>query len=193
MGPLPKCVCYIHLQSPMAWDQESIVARTVTSGLTRFGNPNVQNQAEGVDQWHSQEAYSRMHNCGNLCHWISKAWAIACTHSHFLCRRLQATHSQGCRPHDKCWTSKSRDKQVGPRDGCQMHDTWSMWSYVSKRPMHGRRQMQKTISTQVPIRNGDRCKRISYLSTQRYGVHTFGSWLWIGQSLGGTAQCVFVD
>jgi hypothetical protein len=24
-------------------------------------------------------------------------------------------------------------------------------------------------------------------------VHTFGSWLWIGQSLGGTAQCVFVD
>jgi hypothetical protein len=35
--------------------------------------------------------------------------------------------------------------------------------------MHGRWQMQKTISTQVPIRNGDGCKWISYLSTQRYG------------------------
>jgi hypothetical protein len=33
--------------------------------------------------------------------------------------------------------------------------------------------MQKIISTQVPIRDGDGCTRISYLSTQRYGAHTF--------------------
>jgi hypothetical protein len=26
--------------------------------------------------------------------------------------------------------------------------------------------------------------------THRYEVHSFGSWHWIGQSLGGTAQCV---
>jgi hypothetical protein len=30
--------------------KESVAIRTVTSGSTRFGNPNVQNQAEGVDQ-----------------------------------------------------------------------------------------------------------------------------------------------
>jgi len=59
---------------------------------------------------------------------------------------------------------------------CMMHDAWSMWSCVSKCPMHGRRQMQKTISTQVPIRDDDGCKRISYLSTHRYMAHTFGSW-----------------
>jgi len=69
-----------------------------------------------------------------------------------------------------------------------MHDAWSMWSCVSKCPIHGRWQMQKTISMQVLIRDGDGCKRISYLSTQRYGAHNFGSWHWIGQSLGGTAQ-----
>jgi hypothetical protein len=33
----------------------------------------------------------------------------------------------------------------------------------------------------------------SYLSTQKYGAHNFGSWRWIGQSLGGTAQCLFVE
>jgi hypothetical protein len=33
--------------------------------------------------------------------------------------------------------------EVGPRDDCQMHDAWSMWSCVSKCPMHGRWQMQK--------------------------------------------------
>ncbi len=58
-----------------------------------------------------------------------------------------------------------RNKQVGPQDGCQMHDAWSMWSYVSKCLVHGRRQMQKTIPTQVPIRDGDGCNRIPYLST----------------------------
>jgi hypothetical protein len=31
MGPLPGCICYIHLQSLMAWDQESVIARTTTS------------------------------------------------------------------------------------------------------------------------------------------------------------------
>jgi hypothetical protein len=45
-----------------------------------------------------------------------------------------------------------------------MHDAWSMWSCVSKCPVHGRRQMKKIISMQVPIRDGDRCKRIPYLS-----------------------------
>jgi len=48
-------------------------------------------------------------------------------------------------------------------------------------------------SMQVPIQNGDGCKRISYLLTQKYGAHTFGSWRWIRQLLGGTAQCLFVD
>jgi hypothetical protein len=60
-------------------------------------------------------------------------------------------------------------------------------------PMHGRRQMQKAISMQVPIWNGDGCKRISYLLMQKYVVHTFGSWRLIGQSLGGTTQCLFVN
>jgi len=46
-----------------------------------------------------------------------------------------------------------------------------MWSCVSKCPMHGRRQMQKTITPQVPIRDDDGCKRISYLLAQRYGTH----------------------
>jgi hypothetical protein len=32
-----------------------------------FGNPSVQNQAEGVDQQHSQEAYFGTHDCENLC------------------------------------------------------------------------------------------------------------------------------
>ncbi len=50
-GLLLGCVCYIHLQSPMAWDQESVVPKTITSELIRFGNPSVQNQATGVDQW----------------------------------------------------------------------------------------------------------------------------------------------
>jgi len=58
----------------------------------------------------------------------------------------------------------SKTKKVGPRDGCQMHDAWSMWSCVPKCLVHGRRQMQKIISTQVLIRNGDGCKRIPYLS-----------------------------
>jgi hypothetical protein len=53
--------------------------------------------------------------------------------------------------------------------------------------------MKKTISTQVPIQNGDGCKQISYLLMQKYGAHTFGSWHLIGQSLGGTTQCLFVD
>jgi len=105
------------------------------------------------DQWHSQEPYFGTHDCGNLCRWISKAWVAACTHSHLFYWRLQATHGRGCKPHDQCWTSEFRNKQVGPRDSCQMHDAWSMWSYVSKCPMHGRKQMQKTISTQVPIRD----------------------------------------
>jgi hypothetical protein len=34
----------------MARDQKNIVARTTTSGSTKFGNPNVQNQVEGIDQ-----------------------------------------------------------------------------------------------------------------------------------------------
>jgi len=110
MGPLSRCICYIHLQSLMAWDQENIAAWTSTSGSIRFGNSSVQNQAEGVDKWHSQEAYSGMHDCGNLCHWVSKAWVAACTHSHLLCRRLQATHGRGCRPHAQCWIFESRDK-----------------------------------------------------------------------------------
>jgi hypothetical protein len=69
---------------PMAWDQESVDARTITLGLTEFGNPSVQNQVKEVYQWHSQETYFRTHDCGNLCHWISKAWVVACTHSHLL-------------------------------------------------------------------------------------------------------------
>jgi hypothetical protein len=32
-----------------AWNQESIATRATTLGSTRFGNPNVQNQAEGID------------------------------------------------------------------------------------------------------------------------------------------------
>jgi hypothetical protein len=32
------------------WLEESVAARTTTSGLTGFDNPSVQNQAEGVDQ-----------------------------------------------------------------------------------------------------------------------------------------------
>jgi hypothetical protein len=31
-----------------------------------------------------------------------KAWAVACTHSHLLYRRLQATHGRGYKPHDQC-------------------------------------------------------------------------------------------
>jgi hypothetical protein len=119
MGWLPRCVYYIHLQSPMAWNQESLAIRT-TLGSTRFGNPSVQNQAEGVDQWHSQEPYSGTHDFRNLCCWISKAWATACTHFHLLYQRPQATHGRGCRPHDQCWTSEFRNKQVGPQDGCQI-------------------------------------------------------------------------
>jgi hypothetical protein len=46
---MPECVCYIHLQSPMAWDQENIVAQTTTLGSTGFGNLSVQNQAKGID------------------------------------------------------------------------------------------------------------------------------------------------
>jgi len=91
MGRLPECVCYIHLQSPMAWNQDSVATRIVTSGSTGFGNPSVQNQVEGVDQWHSQEAYSGMHDYGNLCRWISKAWAAPCTHSHLF--------TEDCKPH----------------------------------------------------------------------------------------------
>ncbi len=163
MGRLSGCVCYIHLQSLVAWNQKSVATRTTTLGSTGFGNPSVQNQVEEVDQWHSQEPYFGTHDCGNLCRWISKAWAAACTHS-FLYQTLQVTHGRGCRPHDQCWTSKFKNKQVGPRNNCQMHDAWSMWSCVSKCPVHGKRQMQKTISTQVPIRDDDGCKRIPYLS-----------------------------
>ncbi len=190
MGSLFGCVCYIHLQSPMAWDQKNIIAGTSTLGSIRFGNLSVQNQDEGVNQWHSQETYFGTHDYMNLCHWVSKVWVAACTHFHLLCRRLQTAHGRGCRSHDKWWTSESRNKQVGPWDSCQMHDAWSMWSCVSKCPMHGRWQMHKSISTQVPIQDGDKCKQISYLLTHRYEVHSFGSWHWIGQSLGGTAQCV---
>jgi hypothetical protein len=65
--------------------------------------------------------------------------------------------------------------------GCRMHTfSSSMWSCVSKCPMHGRWQMQKTISTQVPIRDGDGCKKISYLLMQRYEAHNFGSRRWNG-------------
>ncbi len=145
MGRLSGCVCYIYLQSPVAWNQKSVVARTTTWGSTGFGNSSVQNQAEGFDQWHSQEPYSRTHDCGNLCRWVSKTWATACTHSHLLCRRVQATHSRGCKPHDQFWTSESRNKQVGPRDGCQMHNAWSMWSCVSKCPLHGEGKCKKNI------------------------------------------------
>jgi hypothetical protein len=53
-----------------------------------------------------------------------------------------------------------------------MNDAWSMWSYVSKCPVHGRRQMQKTVSMQIPIRDDDGCKRISYLLAQKYGAQT---------------------
>jgi hypothetical protein len=53
--------------------------------------------------------------------------------------------------------------------------------------------MEKIISMQVQIRNGDGCKHISYLLMQRYVVHTFGSWRLIGQSLGGTTRCLFVN
>jgi hypothetical protein len=177
----------------MDWDQKSVVAWTTTSRSTGFGNPNVQNQVEGVNQWHSQKTYSGTCDCKNLCHWVSKALAAACTHFHLLCQRLQVTHSRGCRSHDQCRTSKSRDKHVGPWDNCQMYDAWSMWSCISKCLMHGRWQMHKVISMQVPIRDGDGCKWISYLSTQKYRAHSFGSWRWIGQSLGGITQCLFVD
>jgi hypothetical protein len=35
---------------------------------------------------------------------------------------------------------------------------------------------KKIISTQVPIQDNDECKWLSYLSTQKYRVHSFGSW-----------------
>ncbi len=80
--------------------------------------------------------------------------------------------TKDCKPHTvedvDCMISaelpNSENKQVSPRNSYQMHDAWSMWSCVPKCPMHGRRQMQKTISTKVPIRDGDGCKRIPYLS-----------------------------
>ncbi len=46
---------------------------------------------------------------------------------------------------------------------CMLHGPCG--AVFSKCPMHGRRQMQKAISTQVPIQDGDGCKQISYLST----------------------------
>ncbi len=121
MGWLPRCVYYIRLQSPMAWNQESLAIWT-TLGSTRFGNPSVQNQAEGVDQWHSQEPYSGTHDCRNLCCWISKAWATACTHSHLLYWRLQATHSWGRRPHDHKLPNSETNKLAHETVArCMMH------------------------------------------------------------------------
>ncbi len=38
MGRLLGCICYIHLQSPVAWNQESVAAWITTSGSTGFGN-----------------------------------------------------------------------------------------------------------------------------------------------------------
>jgi hypothetical protein len=43
---------------------------------------------------------------------------------------------------------------------CMMH---GVWSCISKCAMHGKWQMDKAISTQVPIRDDEECKRISYL------------------------------
>jgi hypothetical protein len=57
----------------------------------------------------------------------------------------------------------SKNKQVGPRDDCQMHDAWSTWSCVSKSCAWKKANVKK-IPTQVPIRDGDGCKRIPYLS-----------------------------
>jgi len=37
----------------MAWNQENVATRTTILRSTEFSNPNVQNQAEKIDQWHS--------------------------------------------------------------------------------------------------------------------------------------------
>ncbi len=89
--------------------------------------------------------------------------------------------AEDCKPHtvedvDRMISVElpNRDKQVGPRNGYQMHDAWSSGATFANAPCM-EWQMQKAISTQVPIRNSDGCKWISYLSTQRYGAHNFGS------------------
>jgi len=35
----------------MAWNQENVATRTTILRSTEFSNPNVQNQAEKIDQW----------------------------------------------------------------------------------------------------------------------------------------------
>ncbi len=81
MGLLPGCICYIHLQSPIARDQESVPAWTTTSRLTRFDNPRFKIKLK--------ELINDIHKKHILGHTIVGIYVIECQkrglpHAHIL-------------------------------------------------------------------------------------------------------------
>jgi hypothetical protein len=78
------------------------------------------------------------------------------SHAHIL-----IFFTEDCKPHmvedvDRVISAELSDSETNKLAHetvarCMVHGAWSIWSYVPKCPVHGRRQMPKKISTQVPI------------------------------------------